>query len=108
MPSLYPQSMCSANVHSLIHLCGFVRLWGPLWCYSTFGFENMNGYMKKHCHGTRNVLPQLIQSVAMRQALSRLHKRFHLQENKDTMLFLSKLGGGKSLQNGPLGRIKKN
>ncbi len=34
MPILYPQTMCSLNFHSLIHMCEFVRRWGPLWCYS--------------------------------------------------------------------------
>ncbi len=75
MPILYPQTMCSLNFHSLIHMCEFVRRWGPLWCYSTFGFENFNGFLKRHCHGTRNVLPQLIQSVRMRQALPLLKDR---------------------------------
>ena len=42
VPDLYPDTILSANVHTSIHLCHFVRLLGPLWAYSTFGFENMN------------------------------------------------------------------
>ncbi len=65
IPQLYPETLCTMNAHNLIHLCEYVNRWGPLWCYSTFGFENFYGYMKKHCHGTRNVIPQLIYAVQL-------------------------------------------
>lgn len=68
-PQLYPQAVCTMNFHGLIHLSKFVRTWGPLWSYSCFGFESMNGYLRKHCHGTRNVLPQLIHNIRMQQML---------------------------------------
>lgn len=105
LPQLYSQTMCSSNAHSLIHLCDFVRQWGPLWCYSAFGFENMNGYIKKHCHGTRNVLPQLIQAVSMRQTLPLLHKKLRVQENEMTMAFLEKGSEQSSHKAGPLGKV---
>ena len=105
IPELYPQTMCSLNVHSVIHLCDVVRQWGPLWCYSTFGFENLNGYIKKHCHGTKNVLPQLIQSVRMRQALPLLKKEMNLKENAATLDFLEKVCGEQRIKCGPLGKI---
>ena len=38
-PELYPAKICSAIMHSLIHLSKFVHSWGPLWCYSCFGFQ---------------------------------------------------------------------
>jgi len=105
MPALYPDTMCTLNIHSVIHLCDCVRRWGPLWCYSTFGFENLNGYIKKHCHGTRNVLPQLIQGVRMRQSLPLLKKKLKLKENSDTMEFLDKICGDLRSASGPLGKI---
>ncbi|SMN12411.1 hypothetical protein SPBRAN_861 [uncultured Candidatus Thioglobus sp.] len=61
------------NVHSLIHLCGSVQRCGPLWSYSCFGFESMNGNLKKHCHGTRNVLPQLVRNLRLHQNISDQH-----------------------------------
>ena len=64
---LYPQEVCTMNVHSLIHLCKTVRNYGPLWCYSSFAFESMNGHLKLHCHGTRNVLPQLVRNLRFHQ-----------------------------------------
>ncbi len=48
---LYPQEVCTMNLHS----------------YSSFAFESMNGHLKLHCHGTRNVLPQLVQNLRFHQ-----------------------------------------
>ena len=70
LPQLYPQEACTYNMHSMIHVCESVKRCGPLWTYSCFGFENMNGYLKKHCHGTRNVLPQLVRNLRMKQLTS--------------------------------------
>ena len=67
IPHLYPEELCTINVHNLIHLCDSVRRCGPLWAYSCFGYESMNGHLKKHCHGTRNVLPQLVRNVRFHQ-----------------------------------------
>lgn len=33
---------CTANAHLLSHLSKYVRLWGPLWSHSAFGFESKN------------------------------------------------------------------
>ena len=70
VPDLYPDTILSANLHTTIHLCHFVRLLGPHWAYSTFGFENMNGYIKKHRHGTRNFLPSLARAISMTFSVS--------------------------------------
>ena len=31
-PTLYPNNVCTANLHSIVHICKFVENWGPLWC----------------------------------------------------------------------------
>ena len=46
LPELYGESSCTANAHLLSHLPKYVRLWGPLWTTSAFGFENKNGTAK--------------------------------------------------------------
>ena len=43
------------NVHMLRHLIFHVKNWGPLWVYSCFSFESLNGELKKYFHGTRNM-----------------------------------------------------
>lgn len=41
VPQLDLFEICTANMHCVIHLSQFVRHWGPMWCYSCFGFESM-------------------------------------------------------------------
>lgn len=36
-------------------------MWGPLWSYSCFHFENQNGYLKTLFHGTRDMTKQVVQ-----------------------------------------------
>ena len=43
------------NVHQLRHLTFHVRNWGPLWSFSCFAFESLNGELKKYFHGTKNM-----------------------------------------------------
>jgi hypothetical protein len=78
---LYPQEICTMNVHSVMHLVETVKNLGPLWSYSCFGFESMNGHLKKHCHGTRNVLPQLARNFRFHQAV--LDQEYHAQNHDD-------------------------
>ena len=110
IPTLYPKELCTMNVHSLIHLTECVRRWGPLWCYSIFGFENMNGFLKRQCHSTKNVLPQMIRSLHTRQTLPSLQKKLEKTESKQTMEFLKKIGSFQKVlstkqHTGPLGKI---
>ena len=69
IPDLYGLQACTADMHSLSHLTAFVKKWGPLWGYSLFGFENMNGHIKKMFHGTGQVIDQLVFCVKAEQSL---------------------------------------
>lgn len=48
------------NVHMMLHLPQCIKNWGPLWAYSTFHFENLNGYLKYLFHGTRDMTKQVL------------------------------------------------
>ena len=52
------------NVHLISHLVDCVRSWGPLWAYTCFVFETMNGQLKKLFHGTRDMSKQVISLYA--------------------------------------------
>ncbi len=56
VPQLYYPKMCGTNIHNLVHISQFVLNWGPLWSYSLFGFESMNGHLRKNCHGTGYII----------------------------------------------------
>ena len=60
VPELYGETMCTHNMHLLTHLAKFVRLWGPLWTHSTFGFESKNGQLKKFFHSRNIIYQQLV------------------------------------------------
>ena len=49
------------------HLVDYVEGWGPLWAWSTFGFEDMNGTIKKFAHGTGNVLQTSMSVISHRK-----------------------------------------
>ncbi len=51
---------CTMNVHMLKHIPQCVQNWGPLWAYSCFSFESINGHLKKHFHGTRCMNAQVL------------------------------------------------
>ena len=63
LPELYGESSCTANAHLLLHMAKYVRLWGPLWTHSSFGFENKNGQLKHLFHGKSQIVDQLIFNV---------------------------------------------
>ena len=69
VPELYGLQACTANMHSLLHLVDSVEQWGPLWTYSLFGFENINGHIRKMFHGTHQILDQLVFSIKAEQSL---------------------------------------
>ena len=87
MTDLYGDNSCLINVHNLIHLVLLVKQWGPLWVYSCFGFENMNGHIKKMFHGTCQILDQLVFSFKAQQSLFFKSKLLD-SENHVTMEFV--------------------
>ena len=50
--TLYSKREMTSNVHQLLHLCDVVRNLGPLWVYSCFTFESINGELLSLFHGT--------------------------------------------------------
>lgn len=60
---LYNKGSCGLNVHNVgVHLVQFVRLWGPLWAWSCFVFEDANADLLQNVHGTGDVSKQCIRN----------------------------------------------
>ncbi len=53
------EDAANMNLHLLRHIPDCVRDWGPLWVYSCFIFESLNGHLKKFFHGTRSMNNQV-------------------------------------------------
>ena len=51
---------CKINVHLLSHLPRYVKLFGPLWTHSAFGFEDSIGHLVKKAHGTHDIANQVL------------------------------------------------
>ena len=66
---LYLPYIYTTNMHSLEHIVSLVQLWGPLWAYSKFGFENRNGYQGSTYHGTRKIVYQMAFHIQMSQTI---------------------------------------
>ncbi|SMN01744.1 hypothetical protein SPONN_11 [uncultured Candidatus Thioglobus sp.] len=91
LPELYGPTSCTLNAHLLVHLTMYVRLWGPLWTHSLFGFESMNGHIKSTIHSKRKVAEQLSFSIDMCHVLGSLADRLFEIESEDTLQFIAPL-----------------
>ena len=61
---LYSLRFMSVNVHQLCHLCDVVLNLGPLWVYSVFFLEDLNGGISRLVHGSRHAAMQISSSVS--------------------------------------------
>lgn len=53
------------NIHSLLHLPLTVLRWGPLWAISAFPYENINGFLSKMMHGTKDVGKEIMNTLQL-------------------------------------------
>jgi len=95
---LYGNANCSLNVHNVgAHLVTYVQAWGPLWAWSCFPFEDLNGALLDCVHGIGNQCRQLIW---MLYAQNSLRSNLHLIADKKIQSFAQQmLSGERSLQN---------
>ena len=89
LPDLYTDRCCTANAHLLSHLVKYVRLWGPLWTHSSFGYENKNGHIKNFIHNKSDVVMQLLFNIDVNLTLQQFHPVLLEQESAATRSFLS-------------------
>ena len=91
MPELYGESSCTHNCHLLSHLAKYVRLWGPLWPYSAFGFENKNGCLKHIFHGKSSIVDQLLFNTDVLYTLQCVHNKLADVESEETVAYIDQL-----------------
>ncbi len=91
LPELYGEASCTANAHLLSHLPKYVRLWGPLWTHSAFGFESKNGHLKHLFHGKSDIIHQLLFNVDVCYTLQQVHSRLVECESEQTMTYIDRV-----------------
>lgn len=85
---LYGYQWLTLNQHQLIHLVDCVRNTGPLFVNNCFIFEDLNGFIVKHIHGTQGVDAQLTNIINMLKVPPIMYTIF-LKDSTDTdLLFL--------------------
>ena len=68
----YSERFMTANVHHLLHLPQVVSDFGPLFGYSCFPFEGLNGHLLKQIKGTQHVALQIIEAVTLSKKLPQI------------------------------------
>ena len=99
LPELYGDRFCTANAHALTHMAMYVRLWGPLWTQSAFGFESINGHLRKVIHGKSHVIDQMGFSIDVSMTLKSLEHTLVGAESEETLLYISDLLGNQPRTN---------
>ena len=89
LPQLYGEKSCTANAHLLTHLGKYVRLWGPLWTHSAFGFENKNGRLKHLFHGNSKIFHQLVFNIDVTCTLQTVHTQLSKCESEEVLEYLA-------------------
>ncbi len=84
---LYSLNAYTANMHSLTHTVSHVRLWGPLWAYSMFGFENLNGFLGLTFHGTCKIVGQISFQIQMAQTIPYKLRELSTTESPETQVY---------------------
>jgi hypothetical protein len=97
LPELYGDKSCTLNAHLLVHLTTYVKLWGPLWTHSLFGFESMNGHITSMLHSKRKVAEQLTFSIDVCHVLGSLADKLVNVENESILHFIAPLASNFSL-----------
>lgn len=70
--SYYTERQMTANVHHLLHLPQTVLSFGPLYVYSCFAFEGLNGCLLNHIKGTQHVELQITEAICKSQMLPQM------------------------------------
>ena len=87
---LYGKSVLKPNFHDLFHLPDMVKSSGPLYEYSGFNFENINGILSRMCKGNKRLDIQVTKKILLlieslyfeEKTKSRLCKEYFLWTSK--------------------------
>lgn len=69
---LYGDRALTHNVHQISHLALCVRRYGPLFCFSAFPYEDLNGMVAKSSHGTNLVDVEIVKNIKICQGIQML------------------------------------
>lgn len=88
---LYGEAHMGINIHSLVHLTDTVKDLGPLFVFSCFPYESLNGDLKVLFHGTQSIDKQIASAVSKLLKLPTLISK--IDQSSPVGTFLSSLRG---------------
>ncbi|KAH7985680.1 hypothetical protein HPB49_026311 [Dermacentor silvarum] len=95
---LYGQESMTYNAHILVHMVDHVDQWGPLWGFSAFSFESMNGRLVSLVNGTRYAHMQIIEKFTLLTALQQVVPMSSGWKSEELQSFVKSLLKGYSLR----------
>lgn len=101
---LYNKNKCTYNSHIATHISQYVRLYGATWNWSTYPFEDMNGFIKSMTHGKINLDKEIVNTIKICNAQVILKYLLHSNEKKGTDSFVK----GKNIDHRHLTQSEKN
>jgi len=87
MQSYYTGRQMTMNTHQLLHLTQVVLNFGPLYSYSCFAFEGMNGSLLNYIKGTQHIEKQITEAVYRVQMLPQLAHNTFLPGSESDALY---------------------
>lgn len=90
--ALYGEEMMKFNVHLLLHIPKFVKLFGPLWAWSAFPYESNNAVLRRMVHNSQAVLNQICKAY-LRFQIVKYDKTFDGPSNENAKKFFFKMLG---------------
>ena len=83
----YSECYMTANVHHLLHLPQVVLDFGPLFAYSCFPFEGLNGSLLNYVKGTQHVPLQIVEAVSLSKKLPQVAQTKLSPQSEEAMLY---------------------
>ena len=91
---LYRKEFMKYNVHLLLHLPQYVKMYGSLWAWSAFPPEHFNGVIKHLFHGTQAISLQICKSYSRLRHIKQKSEIFShpnaTEEGRNHFLYLMK------------------
>lgn len=94
----YGENKLTYNSHIASHVAEYVRMYGPAWSWSTYPFEDFNGFFKQLVHGTNKIDIEVVNTLKICNAYhvlkhlmtSLLEKQEVNVNNRDKFTVISK------------------
>ncbi|XP_049515826.1 uncharacterized protein LOC125947007 [Dermacentor silvarum] len=95
---LYGRECMSYNAHILLHMVDHVSQWGPLWGFSAYPFESMNGRLLRLVNGTRYAHAQIVEKFAILMSLPQVVSKNNKWQSADLRSLVNSLVKGYNLK----------